>query len=955
MSHQTSAKQYSFRPHARIMASYMTPATIAAKGFPMPKKPATLQYALFALLATAAIAFYIADAASQYTYIWHGHERAAAPVYFGPSNQVGHMTDPAQKAGLREGDRVLAVNGHPLRSFDTLLQQTNASRPGDPMTLMIERKDGSRGTIQFLLSPQVTGGKLTLSFRLFILTIQAVFPAFCLLIGLWVVAAKPRDPNAWYVLGIFGFIQCFFVNASYWNGPILPFMCVYADLAFIAFFLSMLLFGIYFPEPVGLDSRHPWAKWILIAPSLAFAALDVIIDLGRNVDFQISSWIPAWLHTLDHRTESAIAVICISLFFITLFPKYSTASTRDAKRRLGILVWGAELGLAPMFIGVVIGQIRNRTLQDAVPSWYFWTCFLLFIFFPLSMAYVIVVQRAMDVRILLRQGTQYALARGTLNAVRVILGTLLGVTLFQLVNHPQPSGTAKTWALVLALLFLALQFGGNRRLSAWIDRRFFREVYSTEQVLTELSEQAGRFTETRPLLETVTRRIADTLHVSQVGVLLQCPGGYCLEQSIGVAADRGASLPATSLAIRKLRSEKLPLTVYYDNPDGWLMLAGDSEQEALKRLSAEVLLPLPGRNDLIGVIALGPKRSEAPYSRSDLTLLRSVAAQTGLAIENSRLFSTLAAEAVIRERANREMEIAREVQRRLFPQTSPSVRGVDIAGHCRPALGIGGDYYDFIALDRASDGAAQTFSRLGIAVGDVSGKGISAALLMASLRASLRGQTLTGFDLAHLVHNVNLLLYDSSDSNRYATFFFAEYDPATRQLTYVNAGHNAPVILRRAGVAMAQSASSGSVQQPSGQSKGEGSATSDASVVSVVNTVPNRVSINGACEVLRLEEGGPVVGLLPEACYQQGVLTMEPGDVLLGYTDGISEAMNHADEEWGEDRMIAKAASCVHLSAQQMLESLFDGADRFASGAPQHDDMTLVLMKINDRGISDDM
>jgi sigma-B regulation protein RsbU (phosphoserine phosphatase) len=200
-----------------------------------------------------------------------------------------------------------------------------------------------------------------------------------------------------------------------------------------------------------------------------------------------------------------------------------------------------------------------------------------------------------------------------------------------------------------------------------------------------------------------------------------------------------------------------------------------------------------------------------------------------------------------------------------------------------------------------------------------------------------------------------LLLYDSSDSNRYATFFFAEYDPATRQLTYVNAGHNAPVILRRAGVAMAQSASSGSVQQPSGQSKGEGSATSDASVVSVVNTVPNRVSINGACEVLRLEEGGPVVGLLPEACYQQGVLTMEPGDVLLGYTDGISEAMNHADEEWGEDRMIAKAASCVHLSAQQMLESLFDGADRFASGAPQHDDMTLVLMKINDRGISDDM
>ncbi len=913
----------------------------------MPKKPATLQYVLFALVAAAAIAFYLVNFAGQYQYIWHGHERASTPVYFGLSNRVNHSTDPALKAGIHEGDRVLEVNGHPLRSFDTLLQQTNASRPGEPMTLLIERKDGSRSTIQFLLRPQITGGKLRLSFKLFILFLQAVFPGFCLLIGLWVVGAKPRDPNAWYLLGIFGFIQCFFANANYWNGPVLPFMCIYSDLAFIAFFLSMLLFGIYFPEPVRLESRYPWAKWILIAPALTFAALDVMIDLGRNTNFRISSWIPPWLDTLDHRTESAIAVICICLFFITLFPKYFTASTRDAKRRLGILVWGAEIGLTPMLIGVVIAQIRSHgSLQEAVPSWYFWTCIVLFIFFPLSMAYVIVVQRAMDVRILLRQGTQYALARGTLNAGSVVLLTLLGVTLYQLVNHPQHSDTALTWAVVLALLFLAMQLGGKKRLSAWIDRKFFREVYSTEQVLSELSEQAGRFTETRPLLETITRRIADTLHVSQIGVLLQCAGGYCLEQSIGAAVDRGVSLPATSLAIRKLRSEKIPLTVYYDNPDGWLMLASDNEQEALKRLSAEVLLPLPGRKDLVGVIALGPKRSEAPYSRSDLTLLCSVATQTGLAIENSRLFSTLAADAVVRERANREMEIAREVQRRLFPQVSPSVRGVEIAGHCRPAQGIGGDYYDFIALDRASDGTAKASSRLGIAIGDVSGKGISAALLMASLRASLRGQTLTGFDLAHLVRNVNLLLYDSSDSNRYATFFFAHYDPATRQLTYVNAGHNAPVILRATTVADTQGASADLIGQASCRREVEGPATSDASVISVVQTAPNQVTANRTCEILRLEEGGPVVGLLAEASYQQCVLTMEPGDVLLGYTDGISEAMNPKDEEWGEDRMIAKAASCLHLSAQQIVDCLLEAADRFASGAPQHDDMTLVLMKI---------
>jgi phosphoserine phosphatase RsbU/P len=906
----------------------------------MLKKPTILQYTLFVLAAAAAIAFYIADAAAQYRYIWHGHERAASPVYFDLTNQVVSASEPARKAGLREGDRVLTVNGHPLRSLDTLLQQTSASRPGDAMILAIERNDGSRGTVQFPLAPQITGGGLSVSVKLVLLTLWAIFPAFCLLVGLWVVMAKPQDPNAWYVLGILGYIQCFLALSNYWSGPVLALIGVYSQLVSTAFFLSMLLFGIYFPERADLDRRYPWAKWILIVPSVAFCALDVVIILGRTVDFAISSWIPSWLHKLDDRTESAIGIICICLFFLLLFRKYFTASTSDAKRRLGVLVWGAEIGLTPMFIGVVIAEIRTHgNLQAAVPTWYFWTCLILFIFFPLSMAYVILVQRAMDVRILLRQGTQYALARGTLLAVRVILGTLLGVTLYQLVSHPQQSQTAQVWVFVLAFLFLVMQLGGTRRLSAWIDRKFFREVYSAEQVLSELSEQAGRFTETRPLLETITRRIAATLHVSQIGVLLQCAGGYCLDQAIGAPADNGTSLPTTSLCIRKLRHEKLPLTVYHDDPDGWLMLASESEQQALKRLSAEVLLPLPGRSELVGVMALGPKRSEAPYSRSDLALLRSVAVQTGLAIENSHLFSKLAAEAALRERANREMEIAREVQQRMFPQTFPSIRGADIAGNCRPALGIGGDYYDFIALGRADVGAAQISSRLGIAIGDVSGKGISAALLMASLRASLRGQTLTGFDLAHLVRNVNLQLYDSSDSNRYATFFFAQYDPSTRQLTYVNAGHNAPVILRPAAASAGTDVSPGS-RQSSRRSEAEEAAACDASVIRTLETAGN-----ATCEIFRLEEGGPAVGLLPEASYEQCVLTMRPGDVLIGYTDGITEAMNPKDEEWGEDRMIAKAISCAQLPAQQMLESLFDAADAFASGAPQHDDMTLVLMK----------
>jgi sigma-B regulation protein RsbU (phosphoserine phosphatase) len=319
-------------------------------------------------------------------------------------------------------------------------------------------------------------------------------------------------------------------------------------------------------------------------------------------------------------------------------------------------------------------------------------------------------------------------------------------------------------------------------------------------------------------------------------------------------------------------------------------MAGTAERRALDLLNAELLVPLPGRNRLMGVMALGPKRSEAAWSRTDLQVLQTVARQTGLALEVSELAHSLAAEAAQRERVDREMEIAREVQERLFPQEMPIITGASLAGACRAALGVGGDYYDVFSLE---DG------RLGLAIGDVSGKGISAALLMASLRASLRGVTLDNpRNFALLMHKVNVLVYEASASNRYATFFFAAYDPRTRRLECVNAGHNPPVVLR-----------------------------------------------NG--QVIRLEAGGPVVGLLPLAPYVEQVLTLEPGDLLLLYTDGISEAMTHDDEEWGEDRMIEAATAVRNKDAGEILHAMFAAADKFTAGAPQHDDMTMLILKLD--------
>jgi sigma-B regulation protein RsbU (phosphoserine phosphatase) len=207
---------------------------------------------------------------------------------------------------------------------------------------------------------------------------------------------------------------------------------------------------------------------------------------------------------------------------------------------------------------------------------------------------------------------------------------------------------------------------------------------------------------------------------------------------------------------------------------------------------------------------------------------------------------------------------------------------------------VGGDYYDVFGLE---DG------RVGLAIGDVSGKGIAAALLMASLRASLRGVSLdTPRDFAKLMDKVNRLVYEASASNRYATFFFAAYDPATRRLDCVNAGHNPPVVLR--------------------------------------------CGADGKVEVIRLEADGPVVGLLPLAPYTEQSVALMPGDLLLMFTDGISEAMTRDDEEWGEERMIASAQLCREKTSDAVLKDIFRDVDAFTAGAAQHDDMTLLVLKL---------
>ncbi len=341
------------------------------------------------------------------------------------------------------------------------------------------------------------------------------------------------------------------------------------------------------------------------------------------------------------------------------------------------------------------------------------------------------------------------------------------------------------------------------------------------------------------------------------------------------------------------------------------LLLFDSGGSVLEQFLGQVSSPADGRLRHLIASALRNNRDKerlAPYLiawheiETDEFARRAIAAaldgvktessaQTALAQEVARLTTAIGREMAQRERLNRELEIAREVQEHLFPQRLPPAPGLDYCGQCRPAREVGGDYYDFLELPGG---------RLGIAIGDVSGKGVGAALMMASLEASLRALASVVENPADLMGRINSLVYQASAANRYATLFYAEYDPSMRRLTYVNAGHNPPIVLR---------------------------------------------NCRGACQVLRLETGGSVIGLFPQE-YQRGVFPHEAGDLVVLFTDGVSESMNVRDEEWGEESLIELAKTCHGLPPLEVMRRLLAAAQAFAAGAPQHDDMTLVVLRV---------
>lgn len=310
-----------------------------------------------------------------------------------------------------------------------------------------------------------------------------------------------------------------------------------------------------------------------------------------------------------------------------------------------------------------------------------------------------------------------------------------------------------------------------------------------------------------------------------------------------------------------------------------------SQTMALLGVRSVLAVPLSvDERNVFGIIYADSPTYETTFTEEHLNILTTLASVAAIRVENARLLE----ERFQRERMERELELATEIQQRFQPSEAPRMDGYEFQGISFSCYEIGGDYYDFITRH---DG------KMLIALGDVSGKGTAAALLMSSLHAAIHGQVAARSSLDEVVRSVNQYLADNTPANRFVTLFVAELDPSTGALKYINAGHNPPLIGRMSG------------------------------------------------HIEQLSSGGFPLGILPSAEFEVGETQLQPGESLVIYSDGVSEANNIKEEEFGMERLMDVVKRNLPSSAAGLRDKVESALSAFTQTAPANDDITLVIVK----------
>ncbi len=305
---------------------------------------------------------------------------------------------------------------------------------------------------------------------------------------------------------------------------------------------------------------------------------------------------------------------------------------------------------------------------------------------------------------------------------------------------------------------------------------------------------------------------------------------------------------------------------------------------SVKKIESVLSVPLLCKGKFIGILNLFNKKNMRGFTSDDQRLLSIIGSQSAQVIESARLYEQEKKLQLVEV----DLAMAMKIQQRLLPKETPPIPGFDVCGVSYAAKDVGGDYFDFIKLND---------HQCGIALGDVSGKGVQAALLMSNIQATLRNQAMVSSSITDCIKNANHFLYLNTESNKFATLFYGILDCEKKTFRFVNAGHNFPCYFDQSG------------------------------------------------QFHTLEKGGLVLGMLPEYPYEEDTISIQPGEIVVIYSDGVTEAENLLEDQFGEERLMRLISENKDLSSNELMKKIYDEVKKFEGNKDQEDDITLVIIK----------
>ena len=552
---------------------------------------------------------------------------------------------------------------------------------------------------------------------------------------------------------------------------------------------------------------------------------------------------------------------------------------------------GRRSQLRPILIGIAVGivsalyifilQIVSPFAVFLYPSSFIPGIFVVAV--PISFGYSIFRYRLMDIDLIVKRSLIYAAITATIAAMYLLIVYGVGsMTAYFL-------GTEENRLLnIFAFILIALAFDPiKRRVQEWIDRFFYQERYNYQRALLEFSQELPRQMNLEQILHSILNRISGTMHVEKIAVVLCDEIEGCHSVSINID-DRCCQFSAAHnglIALLRSRKQPQPLAFIGDDPELGDLNAAD--KESVLRSGIVLAVPMFVQNRMIGTINVGPKMSGRFYSQEDIDLLSTVASQAAIAIENARLHRS----EIEKQKIEEELNMARVIQQGLLPRSNPVMDRLDIAGTSIPALSVGGDYYDFIEIAP---------NKLLVVVADVSGKGMSAALYMSKIQGMIQLAAHMYATPREMLVHVNRRLYDGIERKSFITMILALFDLEQKHVLLCRAGHNKAII-----------GSSG------------------------------RFDFLDATGIGLGLERGPIF----ERSLEEITYPLSPDALFFLYSDGLSEAMDPAQRQFGEDAICREIEKHRSGSSARIQESVLAAVRDFQGGAEQHDDITMVVAK----------